>query len=69
MKKSTSLADAIINTYGAEQLRNALSGRQFGEQKIIIRLLLKRDFPHTIPTWGGLTNSVHALKKKLQLNQ
>lgn len=68
MTKKISLADAIINTYGADNLHKALLDRTFEERKKIIRSLLKRDFPRTIPTWGGLANSVHAIDRKLKLS-
>lgn len=64
----TSFSDAIINTYGPEPLRNALFGKNFNEQKKIIRLILKRDFPKTIPTWGGLAITVHSIIKKIENN-
>jgi hypothetical protein len=58
------ISDAIVNTYGAEQLR-VLKTMPFDEAKKAIRLLMKRDCPNYTNKWGSLAHITHAVLKKI----
>lgn len=63
-----SITQAIINTYGKEQLRAAFlqAGSKEGAKNIFISLL-KRDAPNVLKhyKWGGLQNSLNGLLNQI----
>lgn len=69
MTNNLSISAAIINTYGAENLKGSLANLYYQEQQKVISKLLWRDSPNLrrAMTWGSLSNVTNHVLTKLGL--